>query len=152
MQYAIRAPFPKVAVFSVQCNRSLQTVGTKMWTNLLLCITLFCYRLPTNLREGNFFLRRLSVHSGGRMWPLSTIHWISLDRDLFKHVHFRIPQLVLTSGDYWITYCWRKWAVRILLECFLVSSSNNMRNNILAFYIWRLLYLFILRSSLFFGS
>ena len=60
--------------------------------------------------------------------------------------------VVLTSGDYWITYCWRKWAVRILLECFLVSSSNSMRNNILAFDIWRLLYLFILRSSLFFGS
>ena len=51
-----------------------------------------------------------AVTSGGHHWrPVQTCSLQNL------------PPPVLTSGDYWSMYVWRKWAVSILVECFLVK-------------------------------
>ena len=156
----------------MQCNRSVQTVSTKMWTNLLLCITLFYYRLPTNLRAGNFFCAVWLFTVGvGPMWPLSTIHWTSLDRDPTPSQFWSLWTWDLTGQGPFQTCSLQDpligaeiwWLLKYIplaqvsgthptgmFSCFFIKQYAQQY--ILAYYIWRLLYLFILRPSQFFGS
>ena len=55
------------------------------------------------------------------------IWWPSLETcsNLFSSAAL-FPPPVLTSGGYWSTSCWHKWALRILLECFFVTGRNEV--------------------------
>ena len=71
------------------------------------------------------------------MSPLLMIYWTSLVRvpllvtlvaitgDLFKRIHFRTHSQLVLGADIWCLLNRRKWAMRILLECFLVASKTK---------------------------
>ena len=142
-------------------NVSLETsavYSSELWTGCLPMVRLCCRcrRHPSrinviDLSKCNVLSVRLSTGTAGPMWPLLMMHWTSPNRDSPKTCSnlFNMDLTVQGLLDMFkLAHCGArtvgKWAVDILLECFLVlscddisSTSTFLLRNVLYFVTWK---------------